>query len=362
MKEKQYNIKFYNQDGTSLKVLNTRLLDSEIRFKSVINSGQGSLVLELRTDSEYGLNGFDDFGEYEDALQPFKFVKVFQIDENNKTGRLIYTGFVSKVEPYIDGQGEGVSVTCLGLTSLLALSLFKDGASFDPSYTSTDPKDIIEDIIDHFNSLYSGSWISYSGGHVDTVGTAVTLDFEKDKWNEALGECRRVSGGGYFWRVDPDGQVYFTKKSVSADHTFTLGKNVDTIKVEKNSESIINKNTVKWSSGTVTSSDATSIAAYGTRERYNTSENIKDSSTAQQEADQLVEDNKDLKVKVIVEISSDYDFETIRVGETCKILGLKKDQTLLGNNMQIVGLTYTPDKATLELEEYQDFAEAVKAI
>src|SRR5205085_4033295 len=88
---------------------------------------------------------------------------------------LIYTGFISKYESYTEGGDEGVRVTCLGLISLLMNSHYKAGSSFEVAHSSQDPQTIGRAIIDHFNTIYGGSLISYSDD--TTVPGGVSVSF-----------------------------------------------------------------------------------------------------------------------------------------------------------------------------------------
>lgn len=340
--EKHFVVKIYDSLGTTFKTtLRPNELKNEISFTSRINGGQGQLVLDLQRD-------FDDFDEG-DEIDFMNVVRVYEVDENNPSGRLIYSGFISAYKPYVRGSDQGVEVVCLGLCSLLSLAFYKD-ADYTVSKSSVDPKAIFEDIIDHFNTVYSGTLIDYSGSVV-TVGTNVSYEYVKRKWREAIDDTLLLSGAGYYWYVDQDGLFTFAQNPATSTHTFTLQKDVEEFLTNKSSEEIVNKTRVFYNGGTSDDSDATSISEYGTREETITDSNITDLTTASQRAAQAVDDNKDVKINASLKINSLYDIETIKPGDTCKIRNIKSGQATFTDNMQIYSVKYTPDFVILELAQ-----------
>src|SRR4051812_25770709 len=124
---RRYRVEVYDQDGTSpLRTLTgDRPLDSSLlclknspTFTARTDGGYGELVLDLKAP-------FDDFEEGT-TVNFMNVVKVYAVvrDESAlaQSETLIYTGFMSRYEPYLQGGEEGVRVTCLGLVSLLTLS------------------------------------------------------------------------------------------------------------------------------------------------------------------------------------------------------------------------------------------------
>ena len=75
-RNKQYSAKFYDKTGNFIKLLASKLLENEIIFNSKINGGQSEVVLNVRADKNFGMNGFDDFANYETSFQFLNFVKI----------------------------------------------------------------------------------------------------------------------------------------------------------------------------------------------------------------------------------------------------------------------------------------------
>ena len=354
---KQFNVKVYDKDAVFQKNIPTDILESRIKFTQQLNGGQGQLQLSLNTP-------FDEVPSY---IVPFNFIRIYKVDEDDPTGLLIYTGWISRIEPYSTGGKQGVNVVCLGLSSLLKLSLYKDGASFDVTHTTVDPSAIIEAIITAFQGVYppgSGfEWIGYgavagirAGGNIDSVGQNVTLELEKKTWLDGISETLKLADGGWYWFIDAGGDVFFQDKPASATHTLTIGKEIQSIKTPKAIEDITNSVTVKYDGGTVDASDATSITNYGTREEYiDESAKLSDSGSAQQVADKAVADGKDYMIEASIVVNNLYDIESIKPGDTLKVLNYKKGAEIVTANMLIVSTSYNNGETlSLQLESKKD--------
>ena len=348
---KKFTVKVYSNDGVTFI---RGFKPSEVKgipvFTSQINGGFGQCLLDLNLP-------FDDYGEGTE-VDFMNIVRIYVTDSNNTLGRLVYTGFISNYRPYISGGQQGVRVTLLGLVSLLSFAYYKDGSSFTVAHVSEDPSDIMKAIVDHFNSIYAGSLLSYDVGSttVDSVGVNVTYTFEEDKWFDAMQNAFGTVGAGWWWHIDKEGQLYLKEKPSSATHTFTIGRDIETIEVDKSAEKVVNKAHIKYNGNTADVDDATSITRFGTREVIISDDRIQDATTADQTGNQRVDDNKVEKIKAKITLNANYDLETIQVGDTCQILNMDKDQTTFNNNMLIVSVAYNFDKVTVELEEQNKFS------
>ena len=286
-------------------------------------------------------------------------VRVYEVDESNPTGRLLYTGFVSQYAPYTNGSEQGVNITLLGLVSFLSLAYYKSGSSYTVTHTNQDPADILKAIIDHFNTIYPVSstafpngLIHYAGGHIASVGTTIDLEFEDQHWDEAVAKVFDYVPEGWYWRIDPDGNVYLQEKPATPTHAFTVGKDTETLEVTRNTEKIKNLLTFRDSAaGVTTFQDATSQSTYGVREEIYTASETADATAISEFGGAFIGNNKDPKVNARMVINLNYDIESIKPGDTCRVNNFKLGADILGDNMQIVSVSYTPDKATLTLEQ-----------
>lgn len=353
---KEFNIQIFNANAEFLGTISYDRFKTPITFSEEVNGGQK----ELRLDFSYK---FDDYPSY---IQEFNFVRVFAVTETNPKGIIIYSGWISQVVPYTIDRDEGVQMVCLGLSTMLNLSLYKDGASFDVTKTNEDPAGIVNDIIANHQTVYppttATEWIGTNqviedgilirqGGNVQTVGSNIdSFVFAKQTWFQSMKKTLELSGEDWFWFIDRGGDVIFKPKPTSETHIFTIDKDIQSMSAPRNIENIINSVTVQYSSGTVSAEDATSIALYGKRERYLT-ETSSNEIAAQKIADQKIAENKDPKIVVDVVVNNVYDIESINAGDSCTIQNYKKDSPILNENMFIVEKVYEKDRVTLSLEQ-----------
>lgn len=349
---KKFLYKVYSLDGTALGILNPKKVLTAPSFNEKINNGQGQCSITYNEP-------FDDFDST--LIAPRNIVRIYAIDteraletgdETYALGRLIYAGFISEFAPYFQGAENGIQITLLGLVSLLNFSYYKNGSSYVVSHTGEDPADIFKAIIDHFNTVYPPGLIGYSGGNIGTVGANIDYDFEDRKWLEAMEDIFDFSDANWWWRVNADGEVYLQEKAATPTHIFTIAKDVQDAYAYNNNEKIVNDLQFRDSgSGTTDFSDAPSQAAYGKSSTIVSSSGTSDSTAINQYGNKYIEENKDPAKRVKATINSKYDLESIRVGDTCRFQNLKLGSTVFDDNMQIVSLSYTPDKVTIYLEK-----------
>ena len=339
---KKFQVKVYEDDGTTfLGVLTS--VRNEPTFRAEMNGGYGECVLDLNIAP-------DEIGS--SLIDYMRFVKIYVFSEIYPTGKLIYTGFISQYSPYIRGADEGVRVTLLGLVSLLNFDYYKNGSAYTVAHSAVDPAVIVKAIIDHANSVFPHSVLTYDTGgtSVATVGTNVTYTFENDKWLDALKNGVSQAGDGWWWLVDHVGEVWLQDKPASATHAFTIGKDIEEFNGEKTTEEIINATQVRYDGGTQDDTDSASIAAYWRRGSIVEDSRIKNSATAVSRASTEVDGKKNPVKNLRMVINSNYDLESIRPGDTCKVRNWKLGDDLFGSNMQIVSMNYSLDRVELELE------------
>jgi len=357
--DKSFVVQFFNQDLSFSSNPSPILLKAAPTFASRINGGHGQCVVDLNLP-------FDDFGEGT-TIGLMKIADIYAIDANHPRGRRIYRGFVTQYEPYLEGGREGVKVTLLGLASLLTLSLYKTGGgSVTVSHTTDDPEAIVRAVIDHFNTVYGGNLITYTDGTTDPIGVVPNVTFESQKWFDSIRKTLELAEAGWWWKVDHDGLFWFKPRPSDVTHQFTLKDDVDSVRVTKNSEKVVNEVYLKWSlSGTPQTThifDLPSQAAFGTgspptgvRTKVLNGSSVNDGTSAGQAAQKELDDNKVAKTATQLVINEKYDLESIHVGEMCEVLNYKKGSTLFEGPMIIAGLTYTAEKVTLDLEQPRDF-------
>lgn len=342
---KQFTVKIYDQLGTTLKkTLAPNMVKNTLSFSNRINAGVGQLMLDLQLP-------FNDFDEG-DSIDYSNVVRVHVSEENNPNGRLVYTGYIYKYDPYLVASNEGVKVYCLGLISLLKDDYYKDGSSYTVTKSGVDPGQLTKDVIDHYNSTVSHNLISYTGSSIETVGTVIDYEFVDRKHFDALQDTAKNADGGWWSLLDKNGVMNLKQKPTSATHTFTIGKDIEKTDVPKEITDMANAVHLRYDGGTVDVEDATSIARYGRKQIIIENDQAKDAAAATQEANKVLADRKDAKIQSPLIINSNYDIETIQPGDTCKVLNVTGEGQLFSDNMQIFQVTYNLHKVVLKLDGF----------
>lgn len=123
---------------------------------------------------------------------------------------------------------------------------------------------------------------------------------------------------------------------------------VDGIKVEENLEKLVNTYILAWTGGgPTTTTDATSITAYGVRELYESHTEITNGTTATAKGAAYIAENKDPIRRVTVKVNAKYDIESIRPGDLVTIRNFEYQIS----SLQISKIEYNPDNIKLELED-----------
>lgn len=351
MIKKNFQVKVFDSSGVFIKSLSPDILTTDPNFNSEKNSGFGENSFTLQLP-------FDDFDEgvsiaYENQ------VKIYQFDADNILGRLIYVGIVISYDPVSEAGSQYVVLKTLGLGTILTRDYFKTGANYWVDYgvivgAPADPKDMMEDVIDQVLTIYPNCGIHYDVGSIEATGSVVEKRFEDRTWLQAIEDIFILYGDGYFWRLEKDGLITVTTKPSSPTHTFEFQKHVDDAYLQKNSDSLINSVRIQYDGGVYDYSDATSIAAYGKRHKLIAASDIHSAGAAQKYAEQYVGNFKNPKLAAEIVINSSYDIESVIVGDTCKILGLKSGNNPFGNNMSIERIEYRVDSIKINLEEIRN--------
>jgi hypothetical protein len=346
---KKYVAKLYDITGATLSSTEAELL-SYPQFSKSRNGGLGQCKVKLNYK----------FGEFSSQLS--KVIKIYCINNANPTGKLVYTGYVSQQYEVFGAGLQYTELVCLGIQSLLMNAYYKNGAAYSVTHTNDDVETIFQDIVDHFQTAYAGSLISYSGSSLDTVGVNVTYTFAQKKWYEAIEDAYDLAGDGWYWYVNEAGVLHLHQNPTSATHLLTIGKDVEKIEVERSVENVVNDSYLNYNGGTDSAADATSKTNYGLRENYDDDQQITNAATAGEYTDKKVVDSKDPKTRTKVTLNSEFAFEDINPGDTCEVLNLPFTSSVLTDNMIIERIDYKGEKCVLHLDEYQYLHKEIKKI
>lgn len=335
--KKYFRIDLFNKDGSYKATLNPNNYLRSFSFSNRINSGLGQLSMSISEDI------------YIDLFDGFVFCKVYIIRGTQET--LIYSGNLTINSRIIEPSGSYINFVVLGQGNLLSAG---DLYLSEGVFNNINPGILINSIIDDFNimNIDSINWI-YPYDIRTNIGLT-SVEFSTETWESAINKLVERSENRWFWRLNPDGGFVFKKSSDTPDHLFTLGYDIKRIEIKTTQETIVN---------TIRSSNNISNIIHENTDSVNTYWRRTQTSDNTEEAEKIVLENKDPKSAPIVIIDSNlYDVESIMVGDTCSILGLKSDQSLVPENMQIVSKKYDIKQTTLELQGQLDsFADEIKS-
>ena len=361
--------KLYEEDGTFVSTLPD--VTSDLSITKEINGGDGAFTFTLARK-------IDDFGEGTDIDFNYR-VKVYLFDSFNPTGVLVAYGYVLSYEPFLNGNEEGVTVTCLSAVSKLSNDYYRLGTSAVASELGVELADMRADemmtaVINHYRSTESNSMIGAPSGLDQTTDNAgalfdFTLRIFNKKHIEALREIAkyfaRFKSAGYwfYWRINTAGNLIVKNISTTATHKFVIGKHITNISGSKTMEGMVNR-VYFWNEKGTTSSeylksttdDTTSQNSYDIVSEYINDSSVTNINAANLLSSARIYDNKDPKVKIKVTLNGEYNLVSIEPGQTCQIFNLKNNPYKLGSDsvLFINSITYEVDSATLEIAEAAD--------
>jgi len=148
--EKKYTVKIYDRAGTTFKGNYDPI--GGYAFNKTINGGVGALSINLPRE-------FDKFGLSED-VDLLDEIQVW-VQDKDSTGKKIYSGYVSSIRSYINGEEQGVVLDVLGYVSRLAFTLDWDGTDISTVRNSMTAGEIAKDVIDKYRTTVAEERINY---------------------------------------------------------------------------------------------------------------------------------------------------------------------------------------------------------
>lgn len=330
-----FNYKVYDIDWTYKFTINLDDIKSEPSFSANNLWGQWQLSLALNYSFDNNkINNTDVIKMYKDTV-------------------LVYTWIVQNLQRIITNTHDEIVLPLLWLWTLPTYLLYKSGGVYQFNKTA-DPSVIVKDIIDYINTIYTTPWLNYNWTSITTYWVTINVDFDNETCLSALLKVAKATN--YYLYTDQSWQVFFRAKPVTPTHKLTVWDSVEQINLEDDSEELVNKLILTWSGGTDIYDDLTSQAAYGVREKYLEDTDIKNQATADEYWDNYILENKDLIQKTKVIVNKNYNLESLNVWDTIIIQNFK----YIISNLQIVKLSYSPDKVMLELEVFDSFGKEIQ--
>jgi hypothetical protein len=350
--KKRIYYKIYDQHGVDL---NYHWEDAVFEsFKKSINGGYGECVINLPRK-------FDDFGENEDVRLNNR-VNIYVVDgdlASGSEGQIIYSGFISRYIPFIQGGKQGVTVILLGHHTKLSQDIYKNGTTTTISEATADIGTIMRNIMARYVAENSGQAILVENSNIDLASVNASYDFKAITYLEAIDLTQRLAPAGWYWYIDNSNYFHFKAKPAGITHYFYYGKSFEEINSNKNMENVINE--VLLYNGAITPSDIykqykrpSSQGKFGRRVYKLTDRNFADESTMDNYAASILDnyENPDIELTLTLidnnENSLGYDIESIEVGDTVKIEGF--NQTIFEEQMIITEYEYYIDKMVITIK------------
>jgi hypothetical protein len=331
-----------------------------VGFSKEVNGGMGECVIDLARK-------FDDYGEYSDVSLNNE-VRIMITDKDTEGTddkyKLIYSGFISEYQPWVNGKEEGVKIQLLGYYTKLANDIYKNGTTTTITETAEDIGVMFRNLMDRYIAETSDSKLHYSKETIRETGTDGTYSFEMMTYREAIDVIKSMAPTNWWWYVNQYNEVLFKSKPTTATHTFIFGKHFSKVDVKKSLTKI--KNAVLfWNTRTDADeiyklySDTYSIGKYGRRvKKIIDQDRVGAEADADLIGDAFVAENKEPHIEVSVEIIDNngddnlgYDIESIEPGDTCNFQGFNESlNETFKENMLITRVDYQLDKVIITIE------------
>ena len=324
-----YNIKIYNKDLVYQNTLSLKKVVKISNFTADINGGVWNMNLTLNlkiTNTDFTI--WDILNVYFE----WNYIYAWSIIDIRKS-------FWPSTETI-----ELIMVWYSGLmTRLLKTETYSDIAS-----------NIAKDIVDDFNTEYGTAILSYDTLSIPTTVWTIDLILTDKNYLECLQELSDVVWLKFF--IDIDWKVYFREKALYDNHKLTTKKDVDTLVITEEWRSIENSLILKYSWWTKTYTDSWSITSYWKKEvALDKSSELWNVTTADIFWANYLSENAWVKEKIQITVNNKYDYFAIKPWDTIKV----RNTWYLINNLQIVKIAYSYEKAILEIENSYSFAKEI---
>lgn len=350
---RRHEYKIYTAAGVYIKTLSQKEILSEFDVTNQINGGQSDLTVRLDRP-------FDDFNN--DSICTYNNVlKVYELSNFHPNGVQVYTGYLVSIDPSLEGTQEYVELTFFPAISKLKNDMLRTGSVAYAEYTSdTDVSSIIEDVLDNYRASVTNPIITYtSGTSVETSTSEVQTSFTDCYHLDAIERAAKFLPSNWYYYLDETGLFNVHAQSATADHTFTIGKDVVSIKTHKTIEDLENY-FVLWNGLDSTDAnylrtlytDTDSVTAYETHtRRYEIDGRITVATTANAKGNRYIALGKDPHIRTTIGIAANYDHSTIKPGNTCKIRNYDATDAVYSDAMLIVRVRQAGDVALLDLAQ-----------
>lgn len=347
-------VKIYDIDENYLGMFTDFVFTS---FVSSINGGLGDLKVVIPRK----------FDEYDQAqIELGNELRIYIADTDAPSGTLVYSGEIDSIDASVS-DNEDVSINCSGYVYQLALDVHEDSQTVYFKYTSEELADIVKDVIDKYNITNPQARINYTADSVTDTGKTKTLEVFLDTPLEVLFSVIRLSDSDWYFHIDATNTLYFQEIPTTPTHYFTFGKDIVSLNYNRNTRDT--KTGILFSNGLTTLDedvvfklykDDTAVTNYGRR-----FERIRDERYVEDGADELgarllslySEPINTVTLRVVDNnLDNGYDIESIKVGDTCKVLNTSEIPALT-DNMLITTIQYGFDYVDITVIDRNKYIE-----
>lgn len=337
-------VKVYNQNSKLVGYL-TDL--SDISFVSSINSGLGELKFNLPRK-------VDDFGEGT-VIEFMNRVEV-EISDKESRSQKVYSGYIDTYQPNQNAT-ESITVRCLGYSSLLQETLYRDSNDVTAIFTGTDASVIFQDILDKYKIIHPNSPVEYNSASVESGGGTIDDSYFSLTSLEAIDRLTEKCDSSRYWYIDAENVIHFKTKPSSATHTFVYGRDVippfnvsKTVTGVKNRALVYNDNLIsRYYTDGVDSEFFSRVERVGDSLLANTTITDQFGSTFVNANNSQIQQIQ-FRVLDSNSVIGGYDTESIQVGDTFKILNIDEG-LVFSDNIQITSIKYSLDYVDIVAED-----------
>lgn len=404
LEEKTYLYKVYDEDGSFIETW--KKVISEPTYTKEINELGSTMDVELAVNSDsIGVDAFNLLDSNNSPILDSNNQQILTLVQSknqvgpgssiNHNNRVDVIAFYGSVEPLLDSDSMEIMdsnnepiLTTLGApngrriftgfiaeinsrygsseTTIVRLNSYGFDLSQFPYTTNTgdttvpmnsiDPSDIAKQALTRFktDSAAFGTYTDYTNSSILTTGTVVSYTFRVNTYQELLKKVIELMPSGWSFTIGlGDNLVYIRPKSATPNHVFYLGKHIKDLNLSSYIGNVVND--VLFVGGEVSGSSLykryTEPPAPRTRRGLQVYSDARVTlvGSADLISEGIIDENNNIQYRSTIEIlTKQYDIESIEVGD---VIGYRN----FGNyvdalTMQVVGLTYTPDVVTLQLD------------
>lgn len=221
-------------------------------------------------------------------------------------------------------------------------------------YSSREIADILREIL--ILNVTTGGVITFTDYSIEDTLINDSYRFNSATIFEGVQTVLELSPSDYYWYVDLGTNIlYFKQTRSTPDWYLTKGKEIESLELEESLEEIVN--VVYFSGGDTGSGEnlfvkrqnATSVQNWGRFIERLSDNRVTVEFSAELIVDSVLNRQANPRFKTTLEINSGVmDIENISVGQ---MIGFKNFDNYIDDLLlQVVGLSYTPEKITLELD------------